>query len=187
MKRTTLLAALMTLTTLGAPVLRAQAGASAARAPDAGVAPAAEGASLERIARDLAEITTLLRRQVEQGDVSLALRRAEMATALHSDVNRRLDELRSLREGMEEGMSMRETEMRDMLPEMDPNVAITPEEREEMRRHRDRMERFREQEKAQLRRIEVQIGELEAQESAHRVERDRWHEVVDRYFGKPKP
>jgi chromosome segregation ATPase len=145
-------------------------------------------ASLQSLAEGMAELVALMKRQVEQVDLSLAMKRVELSTFLLIDVTRQVDSRKQEREMMEQSIASTEeqiNDMNDVLPKDSPDASL--EELQEQRKFIARMETALAQQKEQVKRLDLQLVEYENQAASHRDEISRWQDVVDDYFQNRKP
>lgn len=178
-------------TALAPPASRAQDAAPSAPIPPAtSPASAADSvnASLASLADGMAELVALMKRQVEQVDLSLAMKRVELSTFLLIEANRQIESRKQEREMMEQSLASTEeqiNDMNDVLPKDTPEASL--EELQDQRKFIARMETALAQQKEQVKRLDLQLVEYESQAASHRDEINRWQDVVDDYFARAKP
>ena len=156
--------------------------------PPPGPSADSVNASLQSLAAGMAELVALMKRQVEQVDLSLAMKRVELSTFLLIEANRQIDSRKQEREMMEQSIASSEEQINDMsdtLPKEGSDATL--EELQEQRKFITRMETALAQQKEQMKRLDLQLVEYESQAATHRDEIARWQDVVDDYFGRKKP
>ena len=147
------------------------------------------GTELAAIRVTLADIAALLKKQTDQNELSILMKRVELQQFLLMENNRQLQTLRDSREATEsqiESMTDSMHEMEDDNP-VDERTA-TGEDLEQLRmrrRWKERMEREQAKSAEQVKKINAQITELESQTATTRDDISRWQAMIDDWFEQP--
>ena len=188
MRRSTALACLFPL--LLAATARAQDAAPAATArPSTEPLQVDVAAQLAGIRQSLADIASLLKRQAEQSDLSLMMKRVELQQFLLMETNRQLQAQRDVRDSTQTQIDSMAQEFSDWDSEtpIDERVA-TGEDLERLRmrkRWKERMEREQVRLAESLKKSSAQITELENQAATTRDDVTRWQAMIDDWFERP--
>lgn len=171
---------------------QAPASAPPVPAPAGAGAPVTAGdvaAQLASINASLAAIADLLRRQADQNDLGILMKRVELQNFLLMESNRNLQAQRDLRDSYQSQLDSIGDEMRewDDEPAVDERTAQGEDlERLRMRRKwRERMEREQAKLTDNVKRINAQIQEIENQVATTRDDITRWQAMVDDWFERP--
>jgi chromosome segregation ATPase len=188
-----LLAILMTTTAAA----QTPAGQPPAAPPPAEPAPAAAAAPVGDVATELAairavlaEIAANLKRQSDQNELSILMKRVELQQFLLMENNRQLQALRDSRDSTESQMESMTDSMREMEDDnpIDERTA-TGEDLEQLkmrRRWKERMEREQAKSVEQIKKINAQITELESQTASTRDDISRWQAMIDDWFDESR-
>jgi hypothetical protein len=127
-------------------------------------------------------LAELLRRQVEQQDVAIAVQRASMAAVGVSTFEARIEDRRRRRETLQDELDQQD----DMQPmRAAEEASAPPEEREERRRMREMLEKYVAKQRQQMKQIDLELVDLEAQLAEQRQDLQRWLDLVDQHFEHP--
>ena len=170
-----------------APPANAQDLTTPPAAPVAPTAPPTDVVGqLAAINASLADIALLLKRQAEQSDLGILMKRVELQNFLLMETNRQAQSQRENHDSIETQLGSIAQELRewDDEPVIDERVA-TGEDVERMRmrkKWKERMEREQAKLVEDLKKANAQIAEYEAQATNTRDDIARWQAMIDDWF-----
>lgn len=167
-----------------ASIANAQEGTTTPAAPVAPTTPSTDVAGqLAAINASLADIATLLKRQAEQNDLGILMKRVELQNFLLMETNRQAQSLRETQDSLEAQMESIGQDLRewDDEPVIDERVA-TGEDVERLRMRKKwkaRMEREQAKLVENLKKVNAQVAEYDAQAANTRDDIARWQAMID--------
>ena len=174
-----------------APIANAQ-GASAAPVVPAVTPPTPAPAAVDvagqlaAINASLADIAALLKRQAEQNDLGILMKRVELQNFLLMETNRQAQSQRETHDSIETQMESIAQDLRewDDEPVVDEHVATGEDvERLRMRKKwKERMEREQAKLVEDLKKVNAQVADYEAQAANTRDDIARWQAMIDDWF-----
>ena len=195
MRRSTALACLLPLLLAIALLTPAEVSHAQTAAPVATPAPSPEhpqadvAEQLAGIRQSLAEIAAILKRQTEQSDLGILMKRVELQQFLLMETNRQLQSQRDTRDSTQVQIDSMAQEFSDWDAEtpIDERTA-TGEDLERLRmrkKWRERMDREQARLTEDLKKANAQITELENQAATTRDDITRWQASIDDWFERP--
>ena len=133
----------------------------------------------------VARLVTLMEKQVEQTDLSLAMKRVELSTYLLVEADRKTDAKRDERDNWQQSADSTEDQIAELTAKTPkPSPETNAEDLEQMHDAIASLDKELTREKENLKKSELQLTELENQSATLREEISRWQDIVDSYFDK---